>query len=191
MRKVLFLTTVLAFVFTSSVWAADISGDWTLKMSGRQGEESMPMAIKANGENLTVTATHSMLQAMAGTGTIKGDVVNFNLKATGQMQIEFVFTGKVTGNKMAGTREVKMSGSGGQGGAPGGQAGGQGGAPAAQGGQGGAPAGQAGGQAPAGAQGGAPGGQAPAGAQGGAPGGQAGGQGGGQAMSNAWTAEKK
>jgi hypothetical protein len=200
MRKVLFLTAVLAFVFTSSVWAADISGNWTLKMSGRQGEESIPMVIKATGENLTVTATHPMLQAMAGTGTIKGDVVNFNLKATGQMQIEFVFTGKVTGTKMAGTREVKMAAGGGQGGAPGGQ-GGQGGAPAA-GGQGGAPGGQ-GGQAPAGGQagqGGAPaaggqGGQAPAG--GAAPGGQGGGQGapGGQGgaqaqVSNAWTAEK-
>jgi len=194
MRKVIFLTTVLAFIFTSNVWAADISGNWTLKMSGRQGEETIPMVVKAAGEKLTVTATHSMLQAMEGTGTIKGDDVNFNLKATGQMQIEFVFTGKVTGNKMAGTREVKMSGGGqggqgapggGQGGAPGGQAGGQGAAQGGQGGQG----------APGGGQGGAPGGQAggqgaPGGGQGGAPGGQAGGQGGGQATSNAWTAEK-
>jgi hypothetical protein len=184
MRKVLFLTTLLAFVLTSSVWAADISGNWTLKMTGPQGEESVPLIIKAAGENLTVTGTHASFKEMAGTGTLKGDAITFNLKAA---SMEFVFTGKVTGNKMAGTREVKMSSGGSQGGAP---AGGQGGAPA--GGQGGAPAGGQGG-APAGGQGGAPaGGQggAPAGGQGGAPAGGQGGQGGGQSMSNAWTAEK-
>jgi hypothetical protein len=185
MRKVLFLTTVLAFVFTSSVWAADISGNWTLKMTGPQGEESVPLVIKAAGENLTVTGTHTSFKEMTGTGTLKGDAITFNLKAA---SMEFVFTGKVTGNKMAGTREVKMGSGGGQGGQGGAPAGGQGGAPA--GGQGGAPAGGQGG-APAGGQGGAPaGGQggAPAGGQGGAP---AGGQGGGQSMSSAWTAEKK
>jgi hypothetical protein len=170
MRRVLFLTTLLAFVLTSSVWAADISGNWTLKMAGPQGEESVPMVIKAAGDNLTITATHPSFKEMTGTGTLKGDAITFNLKSG----MEFIFTGKVTGKKMAGTREFKMGSGGAQGGAPAG--GGQGGAPAG-GGQGGAPAG--------GAQGGAPAG----GAQGGAPAG--GGQGGGQTMSNAWTAEMK
>jgi len=172
MRKVLFLTTMLAFIFTSPVWAADISGNWTLKMTGPQGEETVPLVIKAAGENLTITGTHTSFKEMTGTGTLKGDAITFNLKSS----MEFVFTGKVTGNKMAGTREVKMGSGGGQGGAP--AAGGQGSAPAA-GGQGSAPAAGSG-------QGGAP-------AAGGGQGGQAaaGGQGGGQTMSNAWTAEKK
>jgi hypothetical protein len=175
MRKILFLTTMLAFIFTSSVWAADISGNWTLKMSGRQGEESIDMVIKAAGENLTVTAKHPMLGDMAGTGTLKGDAISMNITATGERKIGFDLKGTVTGNKMAGTREV-IRPAGAQGGAPGGAQGAQGGqAPA--GGQG-----AQGGQAPAGS------GQAPAGAQGGAP---AGGQGAGQTMSNAWTAEKK
>jgi hypothetical protein len=191
MRKVLFLTTVLAFIFTSSVWAADISGNWTLKMSGPQGEESMPMVIKANGENLTITATHPMFKEMTGTGTLKGDAISFSLKS----QMEFKFTGKVSGDKMSGTREMVMGqgggqgGQGGQGGAPGGQ-GGQGGAPSGQGGQGGqAPAGGQGGQMPSGGQGGQGGAQGGQGGQGGGQGGQ-GGQGGGQSMSNAWTAER-
>ena len=179
MRKVLFLTAVLAFVFTSSVWAADISGKWTLKMSGRQGEESFPIVIRTADEDLTVTAIHPALATMEGTGTIKGDAVNFNLKIGGEMQVEFILTGKVTGDKMTGTREVKISaGSGGPGEPPPGEAtgapGGQGGAPAR-----GAPTGQ---QAPARQQ-------APAGGQGGAPdGGKLGDW--GQAASNAWTAEK-
>jgi hypothetical protein len=182
MRKVLFLTTLLAFVLTSSVWAADISGNWNIKMQSPSGDaETYNIVIKQAGENLTVTtADHPKLKEMAGTGTLKGDAVTMSLKATGQMAVEIVFTGKVAGNTIKGTREIKMAA-----GAAGGQGGAQGGAPAS--GQGGAPAGGQGG-----AQGGAPaGGQG--GAQGGAPaGGQGGAQGGAKAeVSNAFTAEKK
>jgi hypothetical protein len=148
MRKVLFLTTLLAFIFTSSLWAADISGTWTVKMKSPMGQdESFDLVVKSAGENLTITGTHPQLQALAGTGTLKGDAVTMNIKASGQMAVEMTFTGKVAGNKMSGSREIKMSAAGGQGGAS--AAGGQGGAPAA-GGQGGAPA--AGGQGGASAQ---------------------------------------
>jgi hypothetical protein len=170
MRKILFLTAVLAFVFTSSVWATDISGKWTLKMSGRQGEETIPVVVRTAGDNFTVTAVHPALTAMEGTGTIKGDAVNFNLKVGGEMQIEFVFSGKVTWNKMSGAREIKISA-------------GRGG----PGGQGGPPSG---GEPPAGDE------QPPRGGQGDVPGGQGNATVSskvgdwGQSISNAWTAEK-
>jgi hypothetical protein len=189
MRKVLFLATVLAFVLTSSVWAADVSGNWTVKMTGPNGAETMDMAIKTAGENLTITGKHSILGDMSGTGSLKGDTINMDVKGS-QMGIQFVFTGKVTGNKMTGTKEIKMGSTGGQGG-QGGQAssGGQGGQPpaGAQSGQSGQSA--QGGQPPAGGQS-AQGGQAPSGGQGGQ-----GGQGGNKMdmskVSNEWTAEKK
>jgi hypothetical protein len=174
MRKVLFLTALFAFVLTSSVWAADVSGKWTLTMWGAGAEESVPLVIKAAGENLTVTCSHPMLKELTGTGTLKGDEISFNLKSS---SMEFNFTGKVAGNKMSGTRKVGSIG-GGRGNAAGG----------AQGDKGGAPAGAAGGAQ--GGQGQASGGQgAPAGAKG-APQGQAG-QGGAQAQGNEnWTAVK-
>lgn len=183
MRRLSLITTLFVFILTSSAWAADISGDWTLTMSGRQGEESMPMNIKASGGNLTVTATHSMLQAMEGTGTLKGNEISFSLKATGQMPIEFAFTGTVTGNKMSGTREVKMSeGGGGRGGAQGGEM------PQGQGGE--MPEGASGrGEMPQGQGGEMPqmGGE---GSEGGRQGGQGGQQGGQAQMSNEWSAVK-
>lgn len=189
MRKLSLIATLFAFIFTSSAWAADVSGDWTLKWSGRQGEESIPIVIKAAGGNLTVTAKHPTLGDMAGTGTLKGNDITMNLTATGEMKIGFDLKGTVTGNKMAGTREVKMPEGAGRGGAAaGGPAGGaQGQAAGGQGAPAGAGQGAAqgmgqSGQAPAGAQAGQAGGQV-------APGGQAGGQG-RQAMSNEWTAEK-
>lgn len=177
MRKVLFLTTLLAFTLTSAAWAADISGKWTLTMWGAGAEESVPLVIKAAGENLTITCSHPTLKEMTGTGTLKGDAISFNIKSS---SMEFNFSGKVTGNKMTGTRKVGSIG-GGRGDAAGGA---QGSAPA--GATGGAQGGQGGG-APAGAAGGgAQGGQAPAGAA------QAqAGQGGAQAQGNEnWTAVK-
>jgi hypothetical protein len=183
MRKILFMVTMFAFIFTSSVWAADISGTWTLKMAGRQGDVTMDLAIKATGDNLTITAKHPMMGDMAGTGTLKGDAITMNLTATGEMKMGFSFTGTVTGNKMAGTREMVRP-AGGMGMMPGAQgsapAGGQGSAPAA-GGQAGAPAGGQGGAPAAGGQA-MPGGGMMQGGQGGMPMAN---------VSNAWTAEKK
>jgi hypothetical protein len=163
MRKVLFLATVLAFVFTSSVWAADVAGNWTVKMTGPNGAETMDIAIKAAGDNLTITGKHSILGEMSGTGALKGDTINMDVKGS-QMGIEFVFTGKVTGNTMAGTKEMKMGSGGGQGGQ--------------------APSGGQGGQAPSGGQSG----QAPSGGQSGQ---QGGGKMDMSKISNEWTAEKK
>jgi hypothetical protein len=183
MRKVLFFTILLTFLLTSSAWAADVSGEWAVTMKNPQGQdESFDIVIKGAGENLTIASgNHPVLETLEGKGSLKGDAITMDLKSTGgQMAgVGIVFTGKVSGNKMSGTREIDTSGMGS--GAPGG------GGDAAAGGQGregGAPGG-GGGEAPAG--GGAPGGggQAPAGggAQGGAPG--------GGEDTNTWSAVKK
>ena len=138
MRKVLFFTSLLALVLTSSVWAADVSGEWAVTMKSPQGQdESFDIVIKATGGNLTVTSSnHPVLQTLEGKGTLKGDAIKMDLKSTGgQMAgVGINFTGKVSGNKMSGTREIDTSGMGG-GGAPGG---GQSGAPGGGGASGGA-----------------------------------------------------
>jgi hypothetical protein len=187
MRKVLFLFILVAFLVASSAWAADISGTWTVKMkSPSGGDESFDLDIKAAGENLTITCSnHPVLKTLAGTGTLKGDAVTMKLKATGEMAVEFAFTGKVAGNKITGTREISMS-SGGPGGAASGATSG-----AKSGATSGAREGAAGGP-PGGQPGGAPGG-APGGERAGAPpaGGQAGQAPASGEVSNAFTAEKK
>lgn len=166
MRKVLFFTTLLAFIFASSVWAADITGTWILKYSGQGGERTLDMVIKADGENLTVTTKHPTLGDMAGTGTLKGDAITMTLTSTGERKVGFELKGTVTDNKMAGTREIKRpngDSGGARGDAPGGDSGGE---------RGGAPSRDSGG------------------GRGGAQGGDSGGAS-HQPASNAWTAEKK
>ena len=109
MRKILFLTTLLVFIFTTPIWAADISGTWILKYQGHSGDErALDMVIKANGGNLTVTTKHPDLGDMAGTGTLKGNDITITLTSTGESKVGFELKGAVTGNKMAGTREVVM-----------------------------------------------------------------------------------
>jgi hypothetical protein len=146
MRKILFLATMFAFIMTSSVWAADLSGNWTIKFTKVDGaQDSLDIAIKDAGGALTITGTHGQLGALAGNGMAKGDDVNMDIKATGSLPLEFIFTGKAADNKISGTREIKMTGGQG-GGAPasGSQApaagaqGGQSGQAPASGGQGGA-----------------------------------------------------
>ncbi len=143
MRKILLLTTMFAFVLTASAWAADISGKWTVTWWGAGAEESFPIVIKAAGENLAVTGTHPAFGEMTGSGTLEGDSVSLTLKSP---SMEIDLTGKLAGNKMEGTREIKSAGGGRDGGAPGGEAP-QGempeGAGGHQGGQGGAPDGAA------------------------------------------------
>ena len=183
MRKILFLTALLALMLTSTSWAADISGKWTITWWGAGAEESFPIDIKASGENLTITGTHPSFKEMTGTGTLKGDAVSINIKSA---SMEIALTGKLSGNKMSGTRKIGSSGDGRGSAAGGTPTGGQGGAPA---GQSGAPGGAApqGGMpgSTGGAQGGASAGQ---GGQGGAP---ADAQGGGAAQGNEnWTAVK-
>lgn len=179
MRKVLFLTVVLAFVVASSAVAADIAGTWAVKMKNPMGEdEPFTITIKTAGENLTITSSdHPKLAPLEGTGTLKGDAVTMNLKSGGQMAIELNLTGTVAGDKMTGTREFAM----GQGGAPGGE-------------RGAAPGGEAG-AAPEGERGAPPEGAAPPGGESSAASAESGGPGGAPGgaqgeVSDVFTAEK-
>jgi hypothetical protein len=109
MRKVLFLSALLAFIFTSSVWAADISGTWTLKYKNPGNmDESINLVIKDVGGKLTITGTHSFLKEVVGTGTLKGDTVTISVETTGKEHVKFDFNGTVAGNKMSGTREIEI-----------------------------------------------------------------------------------
>lgn len=178
MRRVLCLLAVLLFAVAAPVYAANLSGTWALTQAGPQGDESFDLVITDNGGSLEITGTHEMLGELAGTGTVTGSDISMSVKASAPIAVELVLKGTVTGNKMAGTREIKMDA------APGG-GGGQGGAPAGGGDQGGAPPAGGQGGAPEGGQGGAPGG----GDQGGAPADDAGGDLSG--LANTWSAVMK
>jgi hypothetical protein len=184
MRKFFILLSLAALIFSTPVFAADISGKWQLDMTNQMGSaEKWDLNFKVDGSNLVIDVTHPNFGAVSGKGTLKGDKITMNFNLPGGIGPVIIdFEGTVKDNKMTGTRKVSYgAATGGSGAAAGGApAGGQGGAAAPAGGQGGAPAGGQGGAPAGGAPGAAP-------AAGGAPGGGA--QGG--AISDAWTAVKK
>jgi len=112
MRKSLLLAVLAIFLFASSVLAdkfsgTDISGTWAFSMVGAMGEEYFDVFINEFGEDLIVTATHPQLGPMSGTGTLKGNAINFLLRAGGpNLPIQIKFTGTVTGSKMSGSKLV-------------------------------------------------------------------------------------
>jgi len=178
MRRVLLLLTLITLLAASLAWAADISGTWTIRMKSPAGEdESFDFVIKQAGDNLTITCdNHPVLKTLEGTGTVKGDAVTMNVKATGEMQVALNFTGTVAGNKITGTREIA-----GAGGSPEGEE-------SAESAESGEEEGARGEPPPGGAQGGERG-APPSGERAGAP--PAGGAPPSGEVSNAFTAEKK
>ena len=162
MRKVLLLLALLLFSVTASASAADVVGDWKVNMTGRRGAETLDLAIKAKGNDLTITGTHSRLGDVKGSGTLNGNKIAMKVTATGERKLGYKLEGTVTGDKMAGTLEIDRSAMGAAGGRGAGARGG--------------------GAAGAGARGG---GGAGEGARGG------GAAGGGSNTANEWTAERK
>jgi hypothetical protein len=109
MLKALFQSGLLLLLFSSAGSAADVSGTWTLKMKGLDGDEQMDIVIKVSGEKLKITATHPMFDEMSGSGRLKGNAIKFKLNAE-EMPMSIDFTGTVTGNKMSGIRVIQSGG---------------------------------------------------------------------------------
>jgi hypothetical protein len=149
MRKIFILLSLMGLIFSSPVFAADLSGIWQLDMMNQMGQaEKWEMTFKVAGDNLTIDATHPNFKAISGKGSLKGDKITMNFSLPGGIGAVIVdFDGTVKGNKMEGTRKVSYGPATGGSGAA---AGGAGGAPtvgAPAGGQGGAPGGGASGGA--------------------------------------------
>jgi len=115
MRKVLFLMAVLAFAVSGCVHSgnvsdsASIAGNWTVDMAGRRNAETFDLEIMASGNNLTISGTHSRLGDVAGIGTLNGNAIVMTVTATGERKLGYKLEGTVTGDKMAGTREIDRS----------------------------------------------------------------------------------
>lgn len=126
MRNHILKIAALLTLFSAPAWSSDLAGDWTLNMTGPQGEETFVISIKVDGNQFEVTGEHPILGPSEGKGTLEGDTVRMSLQATGEEKVEFIFEGTLAGNRMSGHREINMLSPrrGGQGG-PSPEAGGQ------------------------------------------------------------------
>jgi hypothetical protein len=98
---------ILVLGLALSVWAADISGQWTATFNTQVGEQHYTYTFKVDGEKLTGTAKNDNGTSDIQSGTVKGDDVTFveNLDYQGQ-KLVITYTGKISGDEIKFTRDV-------------------------------------------------------------------------------------
>jgi hypothetical protein len=82
-----------------------IDGTYKIEIDTPMGKQEATLTLKTAGDKLSGT-TESMMGKTDFTGTVKGDIVTWDMDISspmGQMKLEY--TGKVTGNDISG--EVK------------------------------------------------------------------------------------
>jgi hypothetical protein len=111
------LVAALVVFAVSSAWAADVTGKWTAKVPGPQGESEITLNLKMDGT--TVSGTLNNTQAPGDVeikdGKSSGDEISFSLtRRIGNADMKVVWKGMVSGDEIKFTRTTE----GGAGGAP-------------------------------------------------------------------------
>ncbi len=93
LRRLLFLSAALNL----AVWAVDISGTWTMKVTSPQGDHSAKLALTQDGSKVT-----GSIQSDRGEfkidGSLKGDEIEFSIQYTGgDAPGAIPFKGKIEG----------------------------------------------------------------------------------------------
>src|SRR5277367_4284703 len=103
MKKILIaLAAVILFaVLAATVYAADLSGTWSIAVQTNAGSGTVTMVLKQDGDKLTGTYSDPYGDA-AVTGSMKGSDVTLTFIEQG---LNATYTGKVdsTGTKIEGT----------------------------------------------------------------------------------------
>lgn len=112
--KKLSLVALAIVAVTLAVWAADISGTWTMSMPGRGGQMmERDITIKQEGTKLTVTMpgrpgpNGEPGEPIVGQGTLEGNAIQWTIVRTtprGEMKMEY--KGTVEGDTMKGTTQM-------------------------------------------------------------------------------------
>ena len=134
MKSKVIAVAATVLLAATTAWAADVSGKWTAKVPGAQGqgESDVTFNFKVNGTDLTGTINNSQQpgDVEIKDGKVSGDDVSFTLnRKIGENELKVLWKGKVSGDEIKFTRSIGGGAGGPGGGAPG--AGGPGGGGAA------------------------------------------------------------
>jgi hypothetical protein len=89
-------------LFTTGLFAADVSGKWTAEMEGRDGQKRVQtFNLKAEGEKLTGTVSSPMGERQIVDGKVTGDDVSFAVEVefNGEKR-KIQYTGKIAGDEL-------------------------------------------------------------------------------------------
>ena len=111
MKKLSLMALAIVAIVTLAVWAADISGTWTLSMPGRGGQMmDRDITIKQDGNKLTVTMpgrpgpNGEVGEPIVGEGTLEGNAIQWTIvRQTPRGEMKMEYKGTVDGATMKGT----------------------------------------------------------------------------------------
>jgi len=109
--KKLSLVALALVAVTLAVWAADISGTWTMSTPGRNGQMmERDITIKQEGTKITVTMpgrpgpNGEPGEPIVGTGTLEGNAIQWTIVRQGpQGEMKMEYKGTVDVGTMKGT----------------------------------------------------------------------------------------
>jgi hypothetical protein len=111
MKKASLAVLAVVAILALAVWAADVSGTWTMSTPGRNGQMmERDITIKQDGNKITVTMpgrpgpNGEPGQPIVGEGTIEGNAIQWTIVRQGpQGEMKMEYKGTVDGNAMNGT----------------------------------------------------------------------------------------
>jgi hypothetical protein len=110
MKKPLFYGLALALVIGVTLLMAaeiNVTGDWEMTRNTQRGPMTTTITFTQMGESLTVKMSGRNGTETTGTGTIKGNELEWTITRTGsQGEMKFEYKAKVDGDKMTGTTQM-------------------------------------------------------------------------------------
>jgi len=88
-----------------------VDGNWNITMSTPMGERKAELSLKTSGGALTGTQSADGNKGDIFDGTVNGDDVAWKISITNPMPLTLAFTGKVTGDAIAGEMGIGPMGS--------------------------------------------------------------------------------
>src|SRR5512135_3434160 len=114
MKRLVLTALALVAIATLVVWAADVSGTWTLSMPGRGGQMmDRDITIKQDGAKITVTMpgrpgpNGEPGEPVVGEGTLEGNAIQWTIvRQTQRGEMKMEYKGTVEGDTMKGTTQM-------------------------------------------------------------------------------------
>ncbi len=98
---------LIGAVLPLSSQEVNVSGTWDLTTQSPRGERTSPVVFEQTGENLKVKMTSFRGDELTGTGTVKGQDIEWAItRTTPRGEMTSTYKGKVEGDTMKG--EVQM-----------------------------------------------------------------------------------
>jgi hypothetical protein len=106
--KILSIGTVVPLALLTSLWAADIFGNWIVKVTGRWPPGETIFSFKEDGKKLTGKVADFQGEATISEGKINGDSISFAVvRSIGGKEKKLRYEGKVALNQIKFTCEVE------------------------------------------------------------------------------------